>query len=549
MRYLKQERCARPSQQIMNTPAQKNPFKTLASRSTGAGADPIKLLQEAQALTIRSAATLAKSGQRLASVNAQVGQTNASLESMLRTAGELNTQFQRVSNASAKTLAAAGEMETLSTSGRDLSEQATASSQELQTQMQLTATHIEKLVKGVTAIIRVSETIQAIARQTTLLSFNATIEAARAGEQGKGFAVVAGEVRSLAQHTEARTKEIKTILDQLATELTPAHDALQASQKLVDSTASGVRSVGESLQRIAELATGTDQNMNAVATVVNELSEGIDSIFTNLKSASASSETIGKHTQALVDANYSVTRKVEERLMQFARVDLDTQFHRGLRKAREMTKIARKIFEDAIDKGRCTIDDVLSYEYHEIKGDEISQLSRLFDVSRVPPRGFEPAKYATRYDSVIDIELQQAMERVRLSEPSLLFVTLMDLNLYMPIHHPENCQDWTADPVKDASNWAKRILDHHDPYTTNEGARVGLGPMATQVPARATRDQFIQAGCQMRELPQSDEMFSIKIRVRGPTGVAIVMVLHVPLFVRGHRFGAVSCGWKVADKA
>ena len=55
--------------------------------------------------------------------------------------------------------------------------------------------------------------------------------------------MVAGEVRLLAQHTEARTKEIKTVLDSLATELAPAHEALQTSRKLVDSTAHGVRSV------------------------------------------------------------------------------------------------------------------------------------------------------------------------------------------------------------------------------------------------------------------------------------------------------------------
>jgi methyl-accepting chemotaxis protein len=185
----------------MNTPY-KRFLGSAAIRSIIPKSDPIKVLSEVQALTTNSAVAAATTAQRLDSVNAQVEQANASLDSMLRTAGELNMQFQRVSNASSKTLLAAGEMEQLSIGGRDLSKRAIGSSAELQTQMQTTVAHIERLVKGVTAIIRVSEPIQAIARQTTLLSFNATIEAARAGEQGKGFAVVAGEVRSLAQHTE-----------------------------------------------------------------------------------------------------------------------------------------------------------------------------------------------------------------------------------------------------------------------------------------------------------------------------------------------------------
>jgi len=510
------------------------------NRAKGSEAKPARVLEEVQALTIKSAAASAAAALRLDSVNLQVEQTRESLDSMLETASELNTQFQRVSNASAKTLSAASEMENLSTGGRDLSKQAMGSSAELQTQMQATVSHIEQLVKGVTAIIRVSETIQAIARQTTLLSFNATIEAARAGEQGKGFAVVAGEVRSLAQHTEARTKEIKTILDALATELAPAHNALQTCRQLVDSTADGVRSVSESLERIAVLATDTEHNMNSVVTVVNELSDGVDSIFTNMKTARGSSETIAKHTQALVNANFSVSSVVEDSFIQFARIDMDTQFHRGLRKARELSALARKAFEDAINKGRCTIDDVLSFEYREIKGNEIQALSRLFDVRNVSTRGFDPPKYATRYDSVVDLELQQLMDNVRQSDTNLVFATVADLNLYLPAHHKDACQDWTGVHEKDVrGNRVKRFL--YDKLLTTSTVRVGLGPNATSVANRSSREDFIQAGCQMRETPDSENHFCVKLLVQ-QTG-AVMVTVHVPVFVKGHRFGTASCGW------
>lgn len=60
---------------------------------------------------------------------------------------------------------------------------------------------IQILENRVQHIEDLTNTIIAIANQTSLLSLNASIEAARAGENGKGFAVVAEEVRKLAEQS------------------------------------------------------------------------------------------------------------------------------------------------------------------------------------------------------------------------------------------------------------------------------------------------------------------------------------------------------------
>ena len=59
------------------------------------------------------------------------------------------------------------------------------------------------------------DTINSIARQTNLLSLNASIEAARAGENGRGFAVVAEEIRKLADESMQAGKNIKKIVENI----------------------------------------------------------------------------------------------------------------------------------------------------------------------------------------------------------------------------------------------------------------------------------------------------------------------------------------------
>ena len=63
-----------------------------------------------------------------------------------------------------------------------------------------------RVVAQTRGVLDLLETVDGIARQTRMLSFNVSIEAARAGEFGRGFSVIGDEVRKLASES-ARSVE------------------------------------------------------------------------------------------------------------------------------------------------------------------------------------------------------------------------------------------------------------------------------------------------------------------------------------------------------
>ncbi|GAN76079.1 methyl-accepting chemotaxis protein [Acidisphaera rubrifaciens] len=128
-----------------------------------------------------------------------------------------------------------------------------------------------RLSDAAQAMTGVTQLIQQIASQTTLLSLNATIESARAGEAGRGFAVVASEVKSLAQQTA-------TAIERIAREI-------QSVQ-----TASGevIAIFGEIAQAIGTVR----ESVGSVAGAVVEQSAVIRTIAEKMQSAAAEASEI-----------------------------------------------------------------------------------------------------------------------------------------------------------------------------------------------------------------------------------------------------------------
>ena len=173
--------------------------------------------------------------------------------------------------------------------------------QDATVQSKETATAMVKLNEESQKIGETVNIISQIAFQTNILSLNAAVEAATAGEAGKGFAVVAQEVRNLANRSNDAAKEITKAIEDI--------------QFLVKESLESIKSVDETIEKMADISTNISESVLnqqktsiEVTNITNEVNNEIN-IITN-KMVSVLDDI--QHTNIESEDNFEVSSKLIE---------------------------------------------------------------------------------------------------------------------------------------------------------------------------------------------------------------------------------------------
>lgn len=360
--------------------------------------------------------------------------------------------------------------------------------------------NIEERLTGLNAALEdvrgVSTVIQKIASQTALLALNATIEAARAGEAGKGFAVVAGEVKNLAGQTAKATEQIDHTLEGLGSQVELLMGESLRGVENAAAAQEGTKDIGDAINLVGEAIGKVDGELANINHATSAIDGHVEGVVTQLEEMSKRAE---ENRKDLGDCNVRISklRDFGANLIQLTnQLGVETVDSFFINQIVDGANEVQAIFEEAVEKGEISMDDLFDQEY-------------------APIEGTNPTQYTTNAIAFLDKYLPAVQEPIKKSNDKIVFGACVDNNGYLPVHNLIFSQPQKSGEVEwNTANSRNRMIFND---------QVGLSAGTNQ------------------------KRFLVQAYRRDMGGGTFVMMKDVsaPIFVQGRHWGGMRCGYKL----
>lgn len=278
------------------------------------------------------------------------------------------------------------------------------------------STRLGEVSATLSRVSKVSDHVTRIARQTNLLSLNASVEAARAGDQGRGFMVIAREVKELSNQAAQATSEIGDTLAELGGQVheaitTAGHaDALAAT---IRAETGAVSHTIESLpQTFSQMRRVQEEILDAARTIGTDMAGADADVSTMTRGVALAASSIAQASDALA----KLTDTSEQLIMDVSHLGVETVDSTFIKTAQAVALRISAAFEEALARGEISEGALFDGHYREI-------------------RGSAPLQHMTAFTDLTDRLLPPLQEPVLDLDRRVVFCAAIDRNGYIPTHN------------------------------------------------------------------------------------------------------------------